>query len=94
VSHILSILEGYNMSHQDFATVSGQVTILHRIVEAFELSLAKRPLLADPQDDSVVKVGCVLFSSKAVCASFTADAEAIDRVYMCCVSRTRYLPRA
>lgn len=62
VSHILSILEGYNMSSQDFATVSRQVTTLHRIVEAFKLSFAKRPLLGDPEDADVIKVG----SPKAV----------------------------
>jgi gamma-glutamyltranspeptidase/glutathione hydrolase/leukotriene-C4 hydrolase len=67
-SHILSILEGYNMSREDFATVSGQVITLHRIVEAFKLSFAKRPLLGDPEDADVIEVGCVFFSPKAVCS--------------------------
>ncbi|KDR15760.1 gamma-glutamyltranspeptidase 1-like [Zootermopsis nevadensis] len=66
VSHILSILEGYNMSSQDFATVSRQVTTLHRIVEAFKLSFAKRPLLGDPEDADVIKAVQDLLSKKVV----------------------------
>jgi len=67
VAHILSILEGYNMGPQDFTTVSQQVTALHRIAEAFKLSFAKRPLLGDPENVYVVKVGCVFLSSEAAC---------------------------
>lgn len=69
VSHILSILEGYKLSPQDFTTVSEQVTTLHRITEAFKLSFAKGPLLADTENADVIKVCCVLFSPK-LCVSF------------------------
>ncbi|KAJ9582222.1 hypothetical protein L9F63_003432 [Diploptera punctata] len=48
LTNILNILKGYNMGPQDNNGTSNQAITLHRIIEAFKFSYAKRSLLGDP----------------------------------------------
>lgn len=64
LTHILNILKGYIMGPQDDETISNQVITLHRIIEAFKYSYAKRSLLGDPMYVNITQVVHELLSKK------------------------------
>ena len=59
LAHILKILQGYNMGHDDGKTISRRVINLHRLAEAFKHSFAKRTQLGDPTYANITQVSFV-----------------------------------
>ncbi|EDW65550.2 scoloptoxin SSD14 isoform X3 [Drosophila virilis] len=53
VSHILSILEGYNFTRADLANEESYALTIHRITEALKFGFARRPELGDPRFNEV-----------------------------------------
>ncbi|XP_032594039.1 scoloptoxin SSD14 [Drosophila grimshawi] len=49
ISHILSILEGYNLTRADLADEESYARTIHRITEALKFGFARRPELGDPR---------------------------------------------
>ncbi|KAM8720185.1 hypothetical protein ACLKA7_006261 [Drosophila subpalustris] len=53
VSHVLSILEGFNLTRADLADDESYALTLHRIVEALKFGFARRSDLGDPRFNEV-----------------------------------------
>lgn len=53
VSHILSILEGYNFTRADLADDESYALTIHRITEAMKFGFARRAELGDPRFNDI-----------------------------------------
>lgn len=56
VAFILNIMDGYNVTEQDRATLRRYAMLEHRMVEAEKFAYAHRPLLGDPDFTDVTRV--------------------------------------
>lgn len=66
LAFVLNIMDGFNLTRDSVTGLANMTTTVHRMVEAFKYSFARRAELGDPDFVNITEVGVFSIRLKAV----------------------------